>query len=390
MTTVCLISVSRADYGLLRWVAKEISASPLLDLQLLTAGTHFSEGFGQTGQEIGEEHFKVDYSIPIEPDETTPRGVLNALGGALFLFAEAYDKLQPDIILLLGDRSETVLAGYAATIYGIPIAHIHGGEITAGAIDDVFRHAITKMAHLHFVAHADYGRRVVQLGEKPETVHVTGPLGHESVQRVEFLPQQILEEDLKVPLSGNNFLITLHPETLHPERTKILIEETLAALAELVDCTLIFTAANQDVGGYEVNEVIRAFCSRHPQSSFVESLGTRRYLSLISRCQAVIGNSSSGIFEAPALGVPTINIGKRQDGRIRVPSIIDVPADRKAVLNAIKEVLSGVTSKNLEMAPKDIRQRFPSEIIAQVLESSEPNSLRDKTFFDLPSRLDAN
>lgn len=384
MKSVCLITVSRADYGLLRWVGKEIEASETLRLQLVTAGTHFSEGFGQTFQEIQQDGFSVDFSIPIEPETTTPRDILEALGKALPSFADAFDELQPDIVVLLGDRSETLLAAYAATIYGVPIAHIHGGEITAGAIDDAFRHAITKMAHLHFVTHEDYAQRVIQLGEQPSSVHVTGALGEESVRRMDLLPQSALEHELGLSLSGDNLLITLHPETLHPEQTKNLVEETLGALDQLGETNLVFTAANQDEGGDQINDAIRTFTSRHQRASFFESLGTYRYLSLMAHCRAVIGNSSSGIIEAPVLGIPTINIGARQDGRIREPSVIDVPANRETLLRAIIQMLSGEFSKTQVNTNPNISARFPSLIITEIIESVDFDSLRDKTFLDLP------
>lgn len=385
MKKVCLISVSRADYGLLRWVAKEISESRLLQLQLVTAGTHFSQDLGYTFQEIEADGFAVDFAIPITPADTTPREILHVLGEALPVFSEAFSKLQPDIIVLLGDRSETLLAAYAATIYGIPIAHIHGGEITAGAIDDAFRHAITKMAHLHFVAHADYRRRIIQMGESPESVHITGPLGHESAQRVEPLSREATGRELGVSLSGDNFLVTLHPETLHPERNKLLVQETLAALDQLQDTTLIFTAANQDNGGYDINDRVRDFCSRHPQAIFVESLGTRLYLSTMAHSRAVVGNSSSGIFEAPALGIRTVNIGRRQEGRIREPSVIDVPADRKAVLRALQDTLSVPPPQGREKMKSPIRPKYSSQIISRLIASTAPSTMRDKTFRDLPN-----
>ena len=384
MKSVCLITVSRADYGLLRWVGKEIEASKTLRLQLVTAGTHFSEAFGQTFQEIQQDGFAVDYSIRIEPETTTPRHILQALGKALPRFSEAFDELQPEIIVLLGDRSETLLAAYAATIYGIPIAHIHGGEITAGAIDDAFRHAITKMAHIHFVSHEDYARRVIQLGEQPNSVHVTGALGEESVRRMDLLPQGALEHELGLSLSGDNLLITLHPETLHPERTKNLIEETLGALDQLEETNLVFTAANQDEGGDQINKAFRAFSSSHQRASFFESLGTYRYLSLMAHCRAVIGNSSSGILEAPVLGIPTINIGARQDGRIRKPSVVDVSANREILLGAIRRVISiGSSERKLSSNSKSTAQ-FPSKMITEIIDSTDPDSLRSKFFRDLP------
>lgn len=384
MKTVCVITVSRADYGLLRWVAKEIVSSPLLNLQLVTAGTHFSQDSGQIFQEIEEDGLDIDWAIPITPVDTTPRAILQALGQALPLFADAFDKLHPDVVVLLGDRSETLLAAYAATICGIPIAHIHGGEITAGAIDDAFRHAITKMAHLHFVAHADYGRRVTQMGEKPESVYISGPLGHESVQRMTLLSRESLERELGMSLSGDNFLVTLHPETLHPERNKGLVDETLAALKTLLDTTLVFTAANQDNGGNEINAAIRNFCSHHPRAVFVESLGTRLYLSAMAHSRAVIGNSSSGIFEAPALGIPTVNIGSRQEGRIRDSSVIDVPPDRTTILKALQET---PLRPPFEVQKQNIgasRLEFASQKITGVIASVDLVAMRDKGFCDLP------
>lgn len=384
MKTACVITVSRADYGLLRWVAKEIVSSPLLQLQLVTAGTHFSKNPNGVYEEIDEDGLDIDYSIPITPIETTPKAILHALGQALPLFADAFDELQPDVVVLLGDRSETLLAAYAATIYGIPIAHIHGGEITAGAIDDAFRHAITKMAHLHFVAHLDYGQRVIQMGERPGSVYISGPLGYESVQRIKLLSREGLERELGLSLSGDNFLVTLHPETLHPERNKGLVDETLGALTNLVDTTLIFTAANQDSGGYEINAAIRNFCSHHPRAVFVESLGTRLYLSAMAHSRAVVGNSSSGIFEAPALGIPAVNIGSRQEGRIRDSSVIDVPPDRKAIIKALQETPSRPPFEGQENNIANSLPEFASQKIGAILASVNLATMKDKGFWDLP------
>ena len=384
MKKVCVVTVSRADYGLLRWVIQGIHESPSLQLQLVTAGTHFSEQYGQTFEEITQDGFTVSHVIPIVPSHSNPSGILQALGEALPSFAGVFEDLEPDIVILLGDRSETLLAAYAATICGIPIAHIHGGEITAGAIDDAFRHAITKMAHLHFVAHEDYGRRVIQMGEKPEAVHVAGPLGHESIQRMELLTRDKIERDLGIALSRSNFLVTLHPETLHPEHNRVLVEETLSALERLKGSTLVFTAANQDNGGDDVNEAVTAFCSTRPRAYFVKSLGTRRYLSLMAQCVAVVGNSSSGIFEAPALGVPTINIGVRQEGRIKVSSVIDVPADREFLARSFQDVLSAAEKGERGSVSSPRTAYLPSHIIVSKISSANLEETRDKGFVDSP------
>lgn len=285
-------------------------------------------------------------------------------------------------IVLLGDQSETLLAAYSATIYGMPIAHIHGGEITAEAIDDTLRRAITKMAHLHFVAYADYRRRVIQVGERPASVHVTGPWGHESVQRVEPLSREATGREWGVSLSGDNFLVTLHPETLHRERNKLLVQETLAALDQLQDTTLIFIAANQDNGGYEINDLVRGFCSRHPQAIFIESLGTRLYLSTMAHSRAVVGNASSGIFEAPALGITTLNIGRRQEGRIRGRSVIDVPADKTAILQALQERPLDPLARGQKMRSQN-RSEFSSQKITEIITSTDLVAIRDKGLYAL-------
>lgn len=390
MKKICIITVSRADWGLLRWVAREISGSPDLQLQLVAAGAHFSPDQGNTHQEIIDDGFTIDARIDITPQETSATSLLESLGRALPQLSIAFDSLAPDLVVLLGDRSETLLAAYAATIYGIPLAHIHGGEITEGAIDDAFRHAVTKMSHLHFVSHDEYKNRVIQMGEMPDRVFVTGPLGHESTAKIGRLSREALEQELGITFAEKNLLITLHPETLHPERNAQLVSATLDALAQRSDTCMIFTASNKDVGGDAINSAVRDFCSARSNAWFFESLGTRLYVSAMAQVNGVVGNSSSGVLEAPALGIPTINIGSRQAGRLRESTVFDIAPEGLAIATALDEVLNLRPHIDEKTYGKTYGEKFPSRIIRDVIVSSSIDTLRDKAFQDLPPKPGQN
>jgi GDP/UDP-N,N'-diacetylbacillosamine 2-epimerase (hydrolysing) len=383
MKKICIVTVSRADWGLLRWVAHEVSQSAELQLQIVSAGAHFSPEQGDTHQEIINDGFTIDARIDITPRETSPGFLLESLGGALSEFSSVFDTLTPDLVVLLGDRSETLLAAYAATIYGIPLAHIHGGEITEGAIDDALRHAVTKLSHLHFVSHDKYKDRVIQMGEMPDRVYVTKPLGHESIAKINRLARVDLEHSLGIVFAERNLLITLHPETLHPERNEQLVSATLDALARRSDTGMIFTASNTDVGGDAINAAVRDFCSARPNAWFCESLGTRMYVSVMAQVNAVVGNSSSGLLEAPALGIPTINIGSRQAGRLRESTVVDVVAGALDISMALDNVLHPESHITERIIRRRTKEKFPSQIIRDVLVSSRFETLRDKTFHDL-------
>lgn len=383
MRKICVATVSRADYGLLRWVAKEIDDSAQLELQILATGSHFSEVHGNTIEEIKNDGFRTSAEVPIAPRRTDALGVTEALGGGLGDVGKVLGELSPDCVVLLGDRAETLAVAIASTLAAIPIAHIHGGEITSGAIDDAFRHSITKMSHLHFVAHETYRRRVIQLGELASSVYVVGPLGGESIVRREFMPREDLENQLGVSFGAKNLLLTIHPETLYPNETVGLVDSLLSSLGRIGEAHLFFTAANTDVGGDEINQRIRDYCAHHEHAWYFESLGADRYLSLMNQVEAVVGNSSSGFFEAPTLGVPTVDIGRRQDGRIAASSVQRVPADSEKIAAAIRAIFENQAPYFVGGARNVENSVLPSRVITQVLETADLHALREKKFVDV-------
>ncbi len=382
MKKVCVVTVSRADYGLLKWVIKEIEESSDLELQLIVSGTHPSAAHGHTVREISNDGFPIAATVPIVPRQTTPRDITAVLGEGLTRFGDVLTELEPDIMVVLGDRSETVIAAVAATVAGIPIAHIHGGEITEGAIDDAFRHAITKMSHLHFVAEDEHRQRVIHMGEDPDNVTVVGPMGHEAISRIEMMSRDGLEKHLGVTFGDQNLLVTLHPETLQPDNNPALLESVLRALQELPGAHLFLTGANADSGGDEFNDALASFAKTRPNTWFFDSLGQSLYLSLLGQVDAVVGNSSSGIHEAPVFGIATVDIGERQKGRSSRPSILHTAASDEHILENIERAMV-FRRENSAIGTIQPGRDFPSSVIVRTLRQRDLESLRLKPFIDI-------
>lgn len=359
-----------------------IQGSEKLELQVIATGGHFDPNQGDTLAEILNDNIVISAQIPIVPEETNSVSITKALGTGLSSFGTTLDTLRPDIVVLLGDRSETLIAAVASTIAGIPIAHIHGGEITAGAIDDSFRHSITKMAHLHFVSEEEYRNRVIQLGETPESVIQVGALGHESIARMSATPREKLEDSLGVSFGDTNFLVTVHPETLCPENNPQLINSILAALDNFPKAHVLFTASNLDKGGQQIYSKILSYCAGRKNAYFVDSLGHENYLSVMKIAQCVIGNSSSGVIEAPAIGVATVNIGERQSGRLAPSTVFHSNADEGEITSAITRALN--LGKRLDPSERlTTLANLPSNQIIDALENSNFEELRLKKFRDV-------
>lgn len=340
MRRICVVTGTRAEFGLLRTLLRELRAAPEVELQLVATGAHLSPSHGHTISEIWAEGFEVDEEVDMLLASDSPRAVGQSLGLAVIGLTGALSRLSPDILVLLGDRYEALAAAQAAMMLGIPIAHIHGGEVTEGAIDEVIRHAITKMSHLHFVAAEEFRRRVIQLGEDPSSVQVVGALGLDNIAALETVPCSGLEQALGIVLDGPILLVTYHPVTLAKDASAGLAP-LLEALDRQANARIVFTGVNADAGGHAIKNSIEAFCALRPEHRVkVPSLGFRRYLSLMALSAAVVGNSSSGIIEAPSLGVPTVNIGPRQKGRPRAPSVIDCDAEPDKIVDAINHALS--------------------------------------------------
>lgn len=383
MRKVCIFTATRAEWGLLSGVAEQVRASGQLTLQLLVSGSHLSERFGNTVQEIEGGGFAVDERVDILRYDDTPVGICKSMGLALGGYGEALERLSPDILVLLGDRYETFCAAAAAQILRVPVAHIHGGETTEGAVDEAFRHSITKMAHLHFPSCEEYRRRVIQLGEAPERVFNVGALGIENIRKVALMDRAALEASLQFKLDRPFFLVTFHPVTLEKATAGTQFDALLDALERFPNHKVILTKANADTDGAVINARIDAYAADHPDRCLaVASLGLRRYLSAMKLCDAVVGNSSSGILEAPVLGVPTVNIGDRQKGRLRVASIVDCATVRGDIAVAIQSALDNVFRASLEGLVHPSEQVGTARKIVCALTAAVLEGILKKPFHD--------
>ena len=380
---VCIVTGTRADYGLLRWVIDGIQSSKQLQLQLVATGMHLSPEFGLTVQQIEADGYPIDWRVEMLLRSDTAVGITKSMGLGLIGFADALAHLQPDLLLVLGDRYEIMVAAQAAMIARIPIAHLHGGELTEGAFDDAIRHSITKMAHLHFVAAEEYRQRVIQLGEQPERVFCVGGLGIDNIKRLDLLNRQQLEESLNFKLGERNLLVTFHPVTLEKGSSEEQMAELLTALDQFPDVHLIFTMPNADTDGRVLFRMIENYVHDRPHACVFTSLGQMRYLSCIQHVNAVVGNSSSGLAEVPSFRKPTINIGDRQRGRLKAESVIDCLPKSAAITASIDFILKPAFQQQLQ--PPFLNpygEGGASEAIVTKLEAIELTDLIKKAFFD--------
>lgn len=382
---ICIVTGTRAEYGLMYWLMREIEQDPRLDLQLVVTGTHLDPRFGNTVDVIERDGFRIDARVPLHLDDDTPTSITDATGFAVAGVGKALADLTPDIVVLLGDRYEILAAATAAALHRVPIAHLHGGEVTEGAVDDVMRHAITKLAALHFVAAEPYRRRIIQMGEPPERVFTVGAPGLDHLERTDLLDAQATRDALDLEADKPYLLITVHPATRSDDDPAAEIDALLPALEEFADHAAVFTGVNADAGRDAIARRIDAYAGKNPaRVRTFTSLGQLRYLSAMKHAAAVVGNSSSGIIEAPALDVPTINIGPRQDGRLRAGSIIDCVADTASVAAALGKALAPEFRNSVDGRRKPYGQPGASAKIAQVLARVDPSELQRKPFRDLP------
>lgn len=340
MKKICVVTGTRADYGLLRWLMNDIQASPDLELQIIATGMHLSPEFGLTFHDIEADGFTINYRLEMLLSSDSSVGVTKSMGLGIVGFADAFANLAPDMIVVLGDRYEIFAAASAAMVACIPIAHLHGGETTEGAFDEAIRHSITKMSHLHFVAAETYRKRVIQMGEDPARVFLVGGLGIDNLLRLQLLGRSELEASLEFKLGRRNLLVTFHPVTLEPTFAAQQFGELLAALDILEDTHLIFTKPNADTGGRAIIKMIDDFVASHTFARAYTSLGQLRYLSALAQVDAVVGNSSSGLTEVPSFHKGTINIGNRQKGRLSAKSVIDCEATRQSIGVALSRLYS--------------------------------------------------
>lgn len=367
---IAVLTTSRADYGLLSGAIERIAKDPALELRLLACGSHWSAAHGRTADLIAADGRRVDARVDTLPKRDTPAGVASAIGRGVQGFAEAFARLKPDLLLVLGDRYELLAACSAAVGMRIPIAHIHGGESTEGALDEQVRHAVSKMAHLHFPAAEPYRRRLLRMGERPDRVFNVGAPGIEALRRLATLGREELESRLGFSLAGPLALVTVHPTTLTGASRDRVLESVLGAL-ERTAMRSVLTFSNADAGGRAINERIRSYARKHPARVLaVPSLGQQGYLSLMSVADVVVGNSSSGLIEAPSLRRPTVNVGERQDGRLRAPSVIDCPADAARVASALRRALSPAFRRSRCRGRNPYGDGRSSELIVNVLKTA--------------------
>ncbi|HPY58560.1 MAG TPA: UDP-N-acetylglucosamine 2-epimerase [Bacteroidales bacterium] len=385
MRKICIVTGTRAEYGLLSPLIRAVHEDPEMELQLLVTGMHLSPEFGNTWTQIRDDGFPIAKKIEMLLSSDTAVGISKSNALALISFAEALNELQPDIMIVLGDRTETFAAVQAALIAGVPTGHISGGELTMGAYDDAIRHSITKMSQLHFTATEVYRRRVIQLGEQPASVFNVGAPGLDNIRRLPLLSREELEQALGCRLRRRNLLITFHPVTLEQQSAAGQFGELLAALDELDDCLLIFTKPNSDKDGRSIIALTDDYVARRPQTSIAfDSLGQLRYLSAVRQMDAVVGNSSSGIVEVPALQVPTVNIGDRQRGRLRAPSVFDCEPRRADISRALQQALAYDRRRPLQHPYGD---GHACEKIFDILKHSPAPALK-KAFYDLGPDFD--
>ncbi|MDD5156446.1 UDP-N-acetylglucosamine 2-epimerase [Sulfurimonas sp.] len=380
---ICVVTGTRAEYGLLYWLMKEIEANKELELQIIATGMHLSPEFGLTYKEI-EKEFKIDKKIEMLLSSDTSVGISKSMGLAQISFAEAFEDLKPDMIVVLGDRYEIFSAVSTAMIARIPIAHLHGGETTEGAFDESIRHSITKMSHLHFTATEEYKNKVIQLGEHPERVFNVGGMGIENIKRLKLLSKEEFEKSIDFILNQKNILVTFHPVTLESSTAKEQFQALLNAIDELKDTNIIFTKANSDTDGRVINQMIDEYVAKNSHKSIgFTSLGQLRYLSALQYVDAVVGNSSSGLAEAPSFKIGTINIGDRQKGRIKADSVIDCEPIKSSILQTFEKLYSKEFQDILTAVKNPYGDGCASKKIIEEIKKVDLNNILKKSFYDL-------
>jgi len=384
MRKICVYTSTRSEYGLLQGVLKEIETAPTLQLQILASGMHLSPEFGMTIQEIRADGFEPDETVEILLSSDTPAAICKSMGLAMIGYGEALQRLKPDMVVVLGDRFETFCMAAAAQVCRVPIAHIHGGETTEGAIDEAFRHSITKMSHLHFASCEAYRQRVIQLGEAPDRVFNVGALGVENIRRISLMELSELSESIGFNLEKPYFLVTFHPVTLEKDTSEGHLQSLLDALDAFPEYNVIFTKANADTDGRVINRLIDEYAEKRPERCLaVSSLGVLRYLSVMKYATTVIGNSSSGIIEAPSFKVPTVNIGDRQKGRIQAASTLNCSPDANAIRQTIGRALSPAFQESLTGISNPYDRPGTCSTIVRLLENVDIFGITKKTFHDV-------
>ncbi len=382
MRKICIVTGTRAEYGLLSRLMHLIKADNGLVLQIIATNMHLSSEFGLTYKEIEADGFVIDKKVPMPKRTDTANGIVKSMAVELAGMADAFEELKPDIIVILGDRYEMLIAASTALIYKIPIAHIHGGEITEGAFDDAIRHAITKMSHLHFVSNEAYRRRVVQMGENPSTVFNVGALGCENIKSVKLMKKEELEKSLNFTLDRDTILITYHPVTMESNTSEQQFNELLSAIDLFPKLKVIFTMPNSDTEGRIVMKMIKEYVEKNKaRTRWFDSLGMCRYLSVLQYIGGVVGNSSSGIIEVPSFHIPTINIGDRQKGRIASTSVLNCKPTQQDIQNKLSIILKPNYLKSLASVTNPYEKPNTATTILYTLKHQQINYI--KSFYNL-------
>ena len=379
---VAVFTGTRAEYGLLYWLLKDIQDDPELVLQLLVSGMHLSPEFGETYQQIEQDGFFIDEKIEILLSSNSAVGAAKSMGLGVLGFADALNRLKPDVLVILGDRFEALAAAQTAMILRVPILHLHGGEITEGAYDDAIRHAISKFSYLHGTSTEEFRQRVIQLGEQPERVKNVGAIGLDHIKRAEFMDVAEIAGSLDFPLNQPYFLVTYHPVTLGEEKPEQSFNALLDALDEFKDHQVIITYPNADDGGRRIIPLLEQYAKLNPNRvCAIPSLGQKRYLSTVKNAAVVIGNSSSGIIEVPSFNVPTVNIGVRQQGRLAAKSVLNCDANKLSIMASIKSAINReYTSPNEHIENPYGAGNASGQVITMLKNMQfEPN----KSFYDL-------
>lgn len=383
MRTICVVTGTRAEYGLMRWLMRELQADGEFRLQVIATGAHLSPEFGLTAREIEADGIKIDRSVEMLLSSDTAVGIAKSMGLGMIGFADALHEMHPDLVVVLGDRFELLSVVSAALVARIPVAHLHGGEATEGAFDESIRHAITKMSHVHFVAAEPYRRRVIQLGEDPARVFTVGGLGLDNIRRVPLLPRAELEQALDFSFGQRSLMITFHPATLDGTSSSTQMTELLAALDGLADTQLLFTMPNADTESRSLIALIEGFVASHANARAYTSLGTQKYLSCIAQVDGVVGNSSSGLLEVPSFRKGTINVGDRQGGRLKAASVIDCDPTAASIGAALQTLYSPTFQTSLASVENPYGTGGASAEIVRILRTLPLDGLIKKTFHDL-------
>jgi len=384
MVKICIITGTRAEYGLLYWLMKEIDADKELELQIIATGMHLSPEFGYTYQQIEKDGFVINKKVDMLLSSDSEVGISKSMGLGMIGFADAFSDLKPDLVVVLGDRFEIFSAVSAAMIAKIPVAHLHGGETTEGAFVESIRHGITKMSHLHFTATEEYKSRVVQLGEHPDRVFNVGGMGVENIERLQLQSRDEFEKSINFKLNKQNILVTFHTVTLENATAKEQFQELLDAIDELEETNIIFTKANSDTDGRIINQMIDKYVSKNCDKSIgFTSLGQLKYLSALQYVDAMVGNSSSGLLEAPSFKLGTINLGDRQKGRIKADSVVDCLPDKASIKNAFKMLYSKEFQSVIKTSKNPYGDGCASKTIVKIIKQTNFDDILKKSFYDL-------